>query len=171
MTDDRKGDRSGIEQDPAFDEEALIAEFARPDREDEDYQLLLDRVRRREGAGIDQAVEQLRSAAQLLAQHRGVTEDRRDMLGEARSRLEQPVEIDSAGQPLDDVVEPVERLDRIGRATKCLDQSGEHRLERLPRGGAVQGSCLAAAPALDALTSGQCVAEAGSDEMRVERFV
>ena len=71
------------------------------------------------------------------------------MLGQAGPRLQQPVEIHSAGQALDQILEAVHGGERVGRAPERLDQHGEHRLECSERRRGAQRADPARAPGLD----------------------
>ena len=83
---------------------------------------------------FEQAFEQFGPQGELVGKRRSVRKHFGKQLRQLRSRLKQPEEIHSAGKPLDDVAEPVQRAVGIARRSDRFEESGEHRLERLLSG-------------------------------------
>ena len=121
--------------------------------------------RHREARRVEQALEQLGPAAQLVGEHWRMRKHGREQLGELRPRLEQTEEVHAARQPLDDIAEAVERVVRAGRSDR-REESRKHRFEVVPR--RAEGSCLARAPVRDMARRRFRIAEAEARQLALE---
>ena len=132
---------------------------------------LIHTPRHVEGTGIDQPVEQRGATRKIKRERRGVAQDIGQHAQQRRARLQQAEQVDRAGQPVNQPVEPVHRRDRIWRTGKGRNQLGEHSLERVLRCRTAQRARLPAAPAADALGNRHRIIESGSREHRFQRLL
>ena len=107
---------------------------------------LLDFWRHGEARSVEQALEQLGPPGELVGERRRMGQHLGKQLGKRGPRLQQAEQVHAARQPLDDVAQAIERVIGIGARRNRLQESRQHRLERLLGRQRAKGTRLARPP-------------------------
>ena len=112
---------------------------------------VLDRARQVERALVDQRIEQVRAARELLGERRREREHADQLVEQARARVEQAEQVDRARCPGDQIFPQEQRAARVGCLGERIEQARKERIERGARRPAAERTDMPVAPARDPL--------------------